>query len=58
MRGIVFCTVLVVILMIMCYITLVIYSNLGFTWAVIFSVMEAVKTLVTCIFYIRLISRD
>lgn len=58
MRSIVLYTSLVVILLIMCYITLVIYSHLGLVWAVVFSAFEAVKTSIACIFYIRLITRD
>lgn len=58
MRSIVLYTALVVILLIMCYITLVIYSNLGLVWAIVFSAFEAVKTSIACIFYVRIISRD
>lgn len=58
MRSIILYTALVVILLIMCYITLVIYSNLGLVWAVVFSAFEAVKTSIACIFYVRLITRD
>ena len=58
MRSIVLYTALVVILLIMCYITLVIYSYLGLLWAIVFSVFETVKTSIACIFYVRLISRD
>lgn len=58
MRSVLLYTALVVMLLILCYITLVIYSHLGLLWAVIFSVFEAVKTLIACIFYVRLISRD
>lgn len=58
MRSIVLYTALVVILVILCYITLVIYSHLGVMWAIVFSVFETVKTSIACIFYVRLISRD
>lgn len=58
MRNIALYTALVVILLIMCYITLVIYSHLGLLWAVVFSVFETLKTTIACIFYVRLISRD
>ncbi len=58
MRSIVLYTALVVILLILCYITLVIYSHLGLLWAIVFSVFETVKTSIACIFYVRLISRD
>lgn len=58
MRSVVLYTSLVVILLIMCYITLVIYSHLGLLWAVVFSAFEAVKTSIACIFYVRLITRD
>lgn len=58
MRSIVLYTALVVILLIMCYTTLVIYSHLGLLWAVLFSVFETVKTSIACIFYVRLITRD
>lgn len=51
-------TALVVILLILCYITLVIYSHLGLMWAIVFSVFETLKTSIACIFYVRLISRD
>lgn len=49
---------LAVMLLILCYITLVIYSQLGLWYAIAFSVFEAIKTSVACIFYIKLISRD
>lgn len=58
MRSIVLYTTLVVILLILCYITLVIYSHLGLLWAIVFSVFETVKTSIACIFYVRLITRD
>lgn len=58
MRSIVLYTALVVILLILCYITLVIYSHLGLLWAIVFSVFETVKTSIACIFYVRLITRD
>lgn len=58
MRSIVLYTALVVMLLVLCYITLVIYSHLGLLWAVVFSIFEAVKTSVACIFYVRLIARD
>lgn len=58
MRSIILYTALVVMLLILCYITLVIYSHLGLVWAVVFSVFETLKTTVACIFYVRLISRD
>lgn len=58
MRSIILYTALVVMLLILCYITLVIYSHLGLLWAVVFSAFEAAKTSITCIFYVRLISRD
>lgn len=58
MRSIILYTALVVILLILCYITLVIYSHLGLVWAVVFSAFEVVKTSIACIFYVRLISRD
>lgn len=58
MRSITLYTALVVILLIMCYITLVIYSHLGLLWAIVFSVCETVKTSIACIFYVRLITRD
>ncbi len=58
MRSIVLYTSLVVILLILCYITLVIYSHLGLLWAIVFSVFETVKTSIACIFYVRLITRD
>ena len=58
MRSIVLYTALVVILLILCYITLVIYPHLGLLWAVVFSVFETVKTSIACIFYVRLITRD
>lgn len=58
MRSIVLYTALVVILLILCYITIVIYSHLGLLWAIVFSVFETVKTSIACIFYVRLITRD
>ena len=58
MRSIVLYTALVVFLLILCYITLVIYSYLGLLWAIVFSVFETVKTSIACIFYVRLITRD
>lgn len=58
MRSIILYTALVVMLLILCYITLVIYSHFGLVWAVVFSVFETLKTTVACIFYVRLISRD
>lgn len=58
MRSIILFTALVVMLLILCYITLVIYSHLGLVWAVVFSAFEAVKTSIVCIFYVRLILRD
>lgn len=58
MRSIVLYTALVVILLILCYITLVVYSHLGLLWAIVFSVFETVKTSIACIFYVRLITRD
>lgn len=58
MRSIVLYTALVVILLIMCYITLVIYTHLGLLRAVVFSVFETLKTTIAGIFYVRLISRD
>lgn len=58
MRSIILYTALVVMLLILCYITLVIYSHLGLVWAVVFSAFEAVKISIACIFYVRLISRD
>lgn len=58
MRSIVLYTALAVMLLIICYITLVIYSQLGLLWAILFSVFEAAKTSIACIFYVRLISRD
>lgn len=58
MRSIVLYTALVVILLVMCYITLVIYSQLGLWWTIVFSVFETVKTSIACIFYVRLITRD
>lgn len=58
MRSIILYTALVVMLLILCYITLVIYSHLGLVWVVVFSAFEAAKTSITCIFYVRLISRD
>lgn len=58
MRSIVLYTALLVILLILCYITLVIYSHLGLLWAIVFSVFETVKTSIACIFYVRLITRD
>lgn len=58
MRSIVLYTALVVILLILCYITLVIYCHLGLLWAIVFSVFETVKTSIACIFYVRLITRD
>lgn len=58
MRSIILYTALVVMLLILCYITLVIYSHLGLVWAVVFSVFETLKTTVACIFYVRLISGD
>lgn len=58
MRSIILFTALVVMLLILCYITLVIYSHLGLVWAVVFPVFEAAKTSIACIFYVRLISRD
>lgn len=58
MRSIVLYSALVVILLIMSYITLVIYSQLGLWWAIVFSVFETVKTSIACIFYVRLITRD
>lgn len=58
MRSIILYTALVMLLLILCYITLVIYSHLGLVWAVVFSAFEAVKTSIACIFYVRLISRD
>lgn len=58
MRSIVLYTALVVMLLILCYITLVIYSQLGLLWAILFSIFEAVKTSIAYIFYVQLISRD
>lgn len=58
MRSIILYTALVVMLLILCYITLVIYSHLGLVWAAVFSAFETVKTSIACIFYVRLISRD
>lgn len=58
MRSIILYTALVLMLLILCYITLVIYSHLGLLWAIVFSVFETVKTSIACIFYVRLISRD
>lgn len=58
MRSIILYTALVVILLILCYITLVIYSHLGLFWAIVFSVFETVKTSIACIFYVRLITRE
>lgn len=58
MRNVVLYTSLVVILLILSYISLVIYSHLGLWWAVAFSVFEAVKTAIAGIFYVRLIARD
>lgn len=58
MRSIVLYTALVVMLLVLCYITLVIYSHLGLPWAIVFSAFEAVKTSIACIFYVRLIARD
>lgn len=37
MRSIILYTALVVMLLILCYITLVIYSQLGLLWAILFS---------------------
>ena len=51
-------SILIVLLLIMCYITLTIYTYLGLWYAVFFSLFEAVKTSIACIFYIQLISRD
>lgn len=58
MRSIILYTALVVMVLILCYITLVIYSHLGLLWAVVFSAFEAAKTSIAYIFYVRLISRD
>ncbi len=58
MKGIVLYTGMSVMVLIMCYITLVIYSCLGLWYAVIFSLLETVKTVFAFIFYIKLISRD
>lgn len=58
MKSIILYTALVVMLLILCYITLVIYSHLGLVWAIVFSAFEAVKTSIACIFYVRLIARD
>lgn len=58
MRSLVLYTALVVMLLILCYITLAIYSQLGLLWAILFSVFETLKTSIACIFYVRLISRD
>lgn len=58
MRSIVLYTGMAVMVLIMCYITLVIYSCLGLWYAVIFSLFETVKTVFAFIFYIKLISRD
>lgn len=58
MRSAVLYSSLVVILLILSYITLMIYSNFGLWWAVVFSVFEAVKTGIACIFYVSLITRD
>lgn len=58
MRSVVLYTSLVVMSLILCYITLVIYSHLGLWWAVAFSVFETVKTSISCFFYVRLIARD
>ncbi len=58
MRSIVLYTGMAVMLMIMCYITLVIYSCLGLWYAVTFSLFETVKTVFALIFYIKLITRD
>lgn len=58
MRTCVLYSCLAVMLLILCYITLVIYSELGLWYAVAFSVFEAIKTSVALVFYIKLISRD
>ncbi len=58
MRSLMTYSILIVLLLIMCYITLTIYTYLGLWYAVFFSLFEAVKTSIACIFYIQLISRD
>lgn len=58
MRTCVLYSCLAVMLLILCYITLVIYSELDLWYAVAFSVFEAIKTSVALVFYIKLISRD
>lgn len=58
MRTFVLYTAMAVMLLILCYITLTIYSWLGLWYAIAFSVFETVKTVIAMIFYIKLISRD
>ncbi len=58
MRTCILYACLAVMLLILCYITLVIYSYLGLWYAVAFSLFEAIKTSVALIFFIKLISRD
>lgn len=58
MRTLVLYSGMVVLLLIMSYITLVIYTYLGLWYAIFFSLFEAAKTSFACFFYIKLISRD
>lgn len=58
MRTCVIYSCLAVMLLILYYITLVIYSLLGLWYAAAFSVFEAIKTSVACIFYLKPIPRD
>lgn len=58
MRSIILYTGMIVLILIMCYITLTIYTYLGLWYAILFSLFEMIKTSFACIFYIKLISRD
>lgn len=58
MRSLILYSGLVVLLLILCYITLTIYTYLGLWYAIFFSLFEIGKTSFACILYIKLISRD
>lgn len=58
MRSIILYTGMIVLMLIMCYITLTIYTYLGLWYAIFFSLFEMIKISFACIIYIKLISRD
>lgn len=58
MKTAILYTGMAILLLILCHITLTIYSNLGLWWTIVFSLFETVKTTIACIFYIKIISRD